>query len=167
MICLHQCFDSQTAIWSPQLCRGSSGHLLKRKENKRQEKKRKEKTMPFGVNLLRSPVLYRASVVLLQDNTLAVAACSAFSQMAFIAPDLVLPLVQTRFQVRCQSDINPTCVVHTHRHESVGHMVRAAGPHHMLTALAVLIYIILLLHASANQAVESWLAESNNTACSM
>ncbi|KAL0043408.1 hypothetical protein WJX79_003790 [Trebouxia sp. C0005] len=38
-----------------------------------------------------------------KDNTLAVAACSAFSQMAFIAPDLVLPLVQTRFQVALES----------------------------------------------------------------
>jgi len=31
------------------------------KEKKRKGKKRKEKTMPFGVNLLRSPVLYRAA----------------------------------------------------------------------------------------------------------
>ena len=100
--------------------------------------------------------------MLLQDNTLAVAACSAFSQMAFIAPDLVLPLVQTRFQVCCQSDISPTCVVHTHRHESVGHMVKVPGPHHMLTRMATLVYIILLA-ARADQAVESRLVESNNT----
>ena len=33
----------------------------KRKENKRKEKKRKEKTTPFGVNLMRSQVLYRAA----------------------------------------------------------------------------------------------------------
>jgi len=33
----------------------------KRKEKKRKEKKRKEKTTPFGVSLLRSPVLYRAA----------------------------------------------------------------------------------------------------------
>ncbi len=33
----------------------------KRKEKKRKEKKRKEKTAPFGVNLLRSSVLYRAA----------------------------------------------------------------------------------------------------------
>ena len=37
----------------------------KRKEKKRKEKKRKEKkkkkTTPFGVNLMRSPVLYRAA----------------------------------------------------------------------------------------------------------
>jgi hypothetical protein len=103
----------------------------------------------------------------MQDNTLAVAACSAFSQMAFIAPDLVLPLVQTRFQVCCQSDINPTCVVQTHRHESVGHTVRAAGPHPLLIRMAALMYIIHLLDASADQAVESRLVESNNTVCSM
>ena len=60
---------------------------------------------------------------MMQDNTLAVAACSAFSQMAFIAPDLVLPLVQTRFQVRSQSDINPTCVAHMHRQQSMGYQV--------------------------------------------
>ncbi len=33
----------------------------KRKEKKRKEKKRKEKTTPFGVNLMRSQVLYRAA----------------------------------------------------------------------------------------------------------
>jgi len=33
----------------------------KRNENKRKEKKRKEKTTPFGVNLKRSQVLYRAA----------------------------------------------------------------------------------------------------------
>ena len=38
-------------------------------------------------------------LLVMQDNNLAVAACSALSQMSFIAPDLVLPLVQTRFQV--------------------------------------------------------------------
>ncbi|KAL3134782.1 hypothetical protein ABBQ32_007768 [Trebouxia sp. C0010 RCD-2024] len=38
-----------------------------------------------------------------KDNNLAVAACSALSQMSFIAPDLVLPLVQTRFQVALES----------------------------------------------------------------
>jgi len=32
-----------------------------RKEKKRKEKKRKEKTTPFGVNLMRSQVLYRAA----------------------------------------------------------------------------------------------------------
>jgi len=32
-----------------------------RKEKKRREKKRKEKTTPFGVNLMRSQVLYRAA----------------------------------------------------------------------------------------------------------
>ena len=36
----------------------------KRKEKKRKEKKRKEKTTPFGVNLMRSQVLYRAAQVL-------------------------------------------------------------------------------------------------------
>ena len=40
-------------------------------------------------------------ILVLQDNNLAVAACSALSQMSFIAPDLVLPLVQNRFQVGC------------------------------------------------------------------
>lgn len=34
-----------------------------------------------------------------QDNNLAVAACAALSQVAYLAPDLVLPLVQSRFQV--------------------------------------------------------------------
>ena len=38
-------------------------------------------------------------LLVMQDNNLAVAACSALSHMSFIAPDLVLPLVQTRFQV--------------------------------------------------------------------
>jgi len=33
----------------------------KRKEKKRKEKKRKEKTTPFGINLMRSQVLYRAA----------------------------------------------------------------------------------------------------------
>jgi len=33
----------------------------KRKEKKRKEKKRKEKTTPFGVNLMRSQVLYLAA----------------------------------------------------------------------------------------------------------
>ena len=33
----------------------------KRKEKKRKEKKRKEKTTPFGVNLMRSQVLYPAA----------------------------------------------------------------------------------------------------------
>ena len=33
----------------------------KRKEKKRKEKKRKEKTTPFGVNSMRSQVLYRAA----------------------------------------------------------------------------------------------------------
>jgi len=33
----------------------------KRKEKKRKEKKRKEKTTPFGINLVRSQVLYRAA----------------------------------------------------------------------------------------------------------
>ncbi len=33
----------------------------KRKEKKRKEEKRKEKTTPFGVNLMRSQVLYRAA----------------------------------------------------------------------------------------------------------
>ncbi len=31
------------------------------KEKKRKEKKRKEKTAPFGVNSLKSPVLYQAA----------------------------------------------------------------------------------------------------------
>ncbi len=35
----------------------------KRKEKKRKEKKRKEKTTPFGVNLMRSQVLYQAAQV--------------------------------------------------------------------------------------------------------
>jgi len=35
----------------------------KRKEKKRKEKKRKENTTPFGVNLMRSQVLYRAAQV--------------------------------------------------------------------------------------------------------
>ena len=90
---------------------------------------------------------------------MAVAACSAFSQMAFIAPDLVLPLVQTRFQVRCQSDINPTCVTQMHRQQSMGHMV--ASPHRVLTTLAALICISLLLAVRADQAVESHLVEGN------
>jgi len=38
-----------------------TGYRKKRKEKKRKEKKRKEKTTPFGVSLLRSPVLYRAA----------------------------------------------------------------------------------------------------------
>jgi len=38
----------------------------KRKEKKRKEKKRKEKTTPFGVNLMRSQVLYRAAQVLFE-----------------------------------------------------------------------------------------------------
>jgi len=33
----------------------------KRKEKKRKEKKRKEKTTPFGVNSMRSQILYRAA----------------------------------------------------------------------------------------------------------
>ncbi len=33
----------------------------KRKEKKRKEKKRKEKTTPFGVDLMKSQVLYRAA----------------------------------------------------------------------------------------------------------
>jgi len=33
----------------------------KRKEKKRKEKKRKEKTTPFGINIMRSQVLYRAA----------------------------------------------------------------------------------------------------------
>ncbi len=33
----------------------------KRKEKKRKEKKRNEKTTPFGVNLMRSQVSYRAA----------------------------------------------------------------------------------------------------------
>lgn len=31
---------------------------------------------------------------------MAIAACSAMSIMAYLAPDLVVPLVQDRFQVR-------------------------------------------------------------------
>ncbi len=33
----------------------------RRKEKKRKEKKRKERTTPFGVNLMRSQVLYPAA----------------------------------------------------------------------------------------------------------
>jgi len=36
----------------------------KRKEKKRKGKERKERTTPFGVNLMRSQVLYRAAQVL-------------------------------------------------------------------------------------------------------
>ena len=40
-----------------------------RKEKKRKEKKRKEKTTPFGVNLMRSQVLYRAAQTQTGDIT--------------------------------------------------------------------------------------------------
>ncbi len=89
---------------------------------------------------------------------MAVAACSAFSQMAFIAPNLVLPLVQTRFQVHCQSDINPNlCCTNaqTAKYGSYG------GPHRVPTRLLALTSITLLLDASADQAAEPWLVEGN------
>ncbi len=43
----------------------------KRKEKKRKEKKRKEKTTPFGVNLMRSQVLYRAAQISAKHSYLA------------------------------------------------------------------------------------------------
>jgi len=48
-----------------------------------------------------------------------------------------------------------------HRHQSMGHMVSVAGLHRVLTRLAVLMSISLLLGASADQAAESRLLESN------
>jgi len=48
-------------------CCVTSNHITaawtekKRKEKKRKEKKRKEKTTPFGINIMRSQVLYRAA----------------------------------------------------------------------------------------------------------
>ena len=41
----------------------------KRKEKKRKEKKRKEKTTPFGVNLMRSQVVYRVAQISDSDSS--------------------------------------------------------------------------------------------------
>jgi len=60
-----------------------------------QQKKRKEKTTPFGVNLMRSQVLYRAAQFALQQNEL-------FSNMQ---PETEPVKLKTGHAVRKQSSL--------------------------------------------------------------
>jgi len=85
----------------------------KRKEKKRKEKKRKEKTVPLGINLMRSQVLHQAAQA--QDEPNAVANC---------------------LSIRC-SDLNSSCcsqvLTRVLKHGSPGLQLR--GTDVMLSAI--------------------------------
>ena len=67
------------------------------------EKKRKEKTAPFGVNLMRSPISYRAAQAVLSDSLASVAlpACHLYAS--------IMNLLGVAFVCQCCNEVGDLC----------------------------------------------------------
>ena len=64
---LHSCHLNLSQLLKTEICCGSSAsHLAQVVPSAKQKRKDKEKTTPFGVNLMRSQILYRAAQTLCQ-----------------------------------------------------------------------------------------------------
>lgn len=54
--------------------------------------------LQMSITLNEAPAIF-ARFMFLQDHELSNAACNALSALAYVEPDLILPLVHERFQV--------------------------------------------------------------------